>query len=674
MSLRNLELVQPRRRTLLLALVAFCVAAFVAALVASSTGGPAQRNRGQLAQAIQNAKSNSGATSSRIATDTAHQAVVNETSVTWYDQTGHQYVTPTTDAGQTLQLFDDTGFHNYQQNVGPSGVALLIELIGPLTTIVIIYFLFRFLKKGGMPGMSLGKSRAREIAPEVTGVTFADVAGADSALLELREIVEILKNSKKFTTLGARTPKGVILNGPPGTGKTLLARAVAGEASVPFFSVSGSEFVELYVGVGAARVRDLFAQAREKGPAIIFIDEIDAVGRRRGAGNGHSNDEREQTLNQLLVELDGVETTEAVIVIAATNRPDILDPALLRPGRFDRHVTIDNPDLAGREAILRIHARAKPLAEGVDWAVVARQTPGFSGADLANLVNESAMLAAREDAAHITMAHIEDACMRVIAGPRRSTSIMNEHERRIVAHHEMGHALVGLVLPNADPVHKVSIVSRGRALGLTMQLPERDKALGNRHEFTDRIAGLLGGRVAEEIVFGHDAITSGAADDIEKATMLAQRMVTEMGMSPLGPRHFPAVEPGEPRAYSERTAEAIDSEVDLLLAEASVRAHDVLDRRRDVLEALATRLLEVETMEADELKEIVAGFGKRKEPPKSKIGPQPPRSTDSHTPSDTNKYEYLMPPGSNKPGPQNKRTVRRTLAAFSRLFSRVPAD
>jgi len=674
MSLRNLELVQPRRRTLLLALVAFCVAAFVAALVASSTGGPAERNRGELAQAIQNAKSSSGSTSSRIATDTAHQAVVNETSVTWYDQAGHQYITPTTDSGQTLQLFDDTGFHNYQQNVGPSGVALLIELIGPLTTIVIIYFLFRFLRKGGMPGMSLGKSRAREIAPEVTGVTFADVAGADSALVELREIVEILKNSKKFSAIGARTPKGVILNGPPGTGKTLLARAVAGEASVPFFSVSGSEFVELYVGVGAARVRDLFAQAREKGPAIIFIDEIDAVGRRRGAGNGHSNDEREQTLNQLLVELDGVETTEAVIVIAATNRPDILDPALLRPGRFDRHVTIDNPDLAGREAILRIHARAKPLAGGVDWAVVARQTPGFSGADLANLVNESAMLAAREDAAHITMAHIEDACMRVIAGPRRSTSIMNEHEREIVAHHEMGHALVGLVLPNADPVHKVSIVSRGRALGLTMQLPERDKALGNRHEFTDRIAGLLGGRVAEEIVFGHDAITSGAADDIEKATMLAQRMVTEMGMSPLGPRHFPAVEPGEPRAYSERTAEAIDSEVDLLLAEASVRAHDVLDRRRDVLEALAKRLLEVETMEADELKEIVAGFGTRKEPPKSKIGAQPPRSPEPDPPSETNKYQYLLPPGSNKRGPENKRTVRRTLAAFSRLFSRIPAD
>lgn len=460
----------------------------------NTSGGPATRDRGALAAAVANANNSKVAATQRIATDKAHQALVEEQAVTWFDAAGHQYVTPTYSSAETLQLFDTDKFVNYRQNLGPSTLTLLLELVGPLTTILFVLFIIRFLKKGGLPGMNLGKSRAKEVTAEMTGVTFADVAGSESALLELKEIVAILRDPKKFHDMGARTPKGVLLSGPPGTGKTLLAKAVAGEASVPFFAVSGSEFVEMYVGIGAARVRDLFAQARLRSPSIVFIDEIDAVGRRRGAGNGHSNDEREQTLNQLLVELDGMDNSATVIVIAATNRPDVLDPALLRPGRFDRSITVENPDVVGREAILRVHGRNKPISSDVEWGVIAKQTPGFSGADLANLLNESALLAARADAKTITAEHLEDATLRVIAGPERNSNIMNAREREIVAHHEMGHALVGLILPNADPVHKVSIVSRGRALGLTMQLPDRDKVLGNRHEYTDKIAGLLGGR------------------------------------------------------------------------------------------------------------------------------------------------------------------------------------
>jgi cell division protease FtsH len=363
-------------------------------------------------------------------------------------------------------------------------------------------------------------------------------------------------------------------------------------------------------------------------------------------------------------------------VIAATNRPDVLDPALLRPGRFDRNVVVDNPDVTGRDEILRIHARNKPISTDVDWKVVAKQTPGFSGADLANLINESALLAARENSTTITHTHLEDATLRVIAGPERSASIMTEHEREIVAHHEMGHALVGLVLPNADPVHKVSIVSRGRALGLTMQLPDRDRVLGNRHEYTDKLAGLLGGRVAEEIMYGEDCVTSGAADDIQRASQIARGMVTELGMSPLGPRHFPQVEPGEPRAFSEKTAELIDLEIDRLLHEAMDRARHVLRERRDVLVALAQRLLEVETMQADELQTIVDGFGKRQAPVSAKVTPIRKHDDQSNDqPMDSGRFDYLVPSAAKPPQPAGRgRAWRRSVAAFSRFFGGVPAD
>jgi cell division protease FtsH len=434
-------------------------------------------------------------------------------------------------------------------------------------------------------------------------VTFRDVAGADQSKLELQEIIEFLKEPAKFSKLGARIPRGVLMAGPPGTGKTLLAKAVAGEAGVPFFSISGSEFVEMFVGVGAARVRDLFKQARKHAPAVVFVDEIDAVGRQRGANGGHGNDEREQTLNQILVEMDGFTTDTNVIVIASTNRPDILDPALLRPGRFDRKVILDRPDIHGREAILEVHARNKPLASTISITDLARLTPGFVGADLENLVNEAAILAARRNLSTIGPAEFQDAMERIVAGPERQGKILSEHERRVVAYHEAGHAVVMHYLEHCDPVHKVSIVSRGMALGYTMPLPEGDKYLRRRETFEDEIAGLLGGRAAEELIFNQ--ITTGAANDLERATKLARAMVTRYGFSlKLGLRTFGEEQGnaylgsvGEIRDYSEDRARVIDSEIDQILAAAYQRATRLLTEHQVKLDDLAEALLECETIE-----------------------------------------------------------------------------
>src|SRR5438876_3310368 len=423
----------------------------------------------------------------------------------------------------------------------PSAVGAWLNILGGLIPFILIggllIFMMRQAQGTNNQALSFGKSRARMFMGNKPTVTFTDVAGVEEAKQELQEIVEFLKYPEKFAALGARIPKGLLLVGPPGTGKTLISRAVAGEAGVPFFSISGSEFVEMFVGVGASRVRDLFDQAKKNSPCIVFVDEIDAVGRQRGAGLGGGHDEREQTLNQLLVEMDGFETATHVIVIAATNRPDVLDPALLRPGRFDRHVTLDRPDIKGRRSILDVHARNKPLDSSVDLEVLGKQTPGCSGADLSNLINEAAILAARNNRKLITMSDMEESVIRVMAGPERKSRVISEREKNIVAYHEVGHALVAKSLPNADPVHKVSVISRGQALGWTAYLPEEDRYLASKGELEDRIAMALGGRVAEEIMFGE--ITSGAGDDIRRVTDIARKMVTELGMSTrLGPRAF----------------------------------------------------------------------------------------------------------------------------------------
>jgi cell division protease FtsH len=445
-------------------------------------------------------------------------------------------------------------------------------------------------------------------------VTFQDVAGVEEAKQELTEVVDFLKFPDKFTALGARIPKGVLLIGPPGTGKTLLSKAVAGEAGVPFFSISGSEFVEMFVGVGASRVRDLFDHAKKNAPCIVFVDEIDAVGRQRGAGLGGGHDEREQTLNQLLVEMDGFETNTHVIVIAATNRPDVLDPALLRPGRFDRHVTLDRPDIKGRLAILQVHAKNKPLDKDVELEVLAKQTPGFSGADLSNLINEAAILAARFNKKTISMPEMEESIIRVMAGPERKSRVISEKEKNIVAYHEVGHALVAKTLPNSDPVHKVSVISRGMALGWTSYLPEEDRYLSSKGELEDRIAMALGGRVAEEIMFGD--ITSGAGDDIRRVTDIARKMVTELGMSEkLGPRAFGDRQEmiflgrdiGEQRNYSEDVAGEIDHEIHQIVNAGYKKAKDILTRRKDDMIKLAEYLKEVETMDGDDIDKILRG-------------------------------------------------------------------
>ncbi len=505
------------------------------------------------------------------------------------------------------------------ENPQPSFMGQLLASLIPFLLIIIVFiFLLNQMQGGGGRVMQFAKSRAKLITKDMPKTTFADVAGADEAVEELGEIKEFLQEPAKFQAVGAKIPKGVLLYGPPGTGKTLLARAVAGEAGVPFYSISGSDFVEMFVGVGASRVRDLFEQAKENAPAIVFIDEIDAVGRHRGAGMGGGHDEREQTLNQLLVEMDGFDVRGGVILIAATNRPDVLDPALLRPGRFDRQIGVDAPDLSGREKILNVHSRGKPMAADVDLLSVARRTPGFTGADLANVLNEAALLTARQNQKLITDESLDEAIDRVIAGPQRRTRLMSEREKLITAYHEGGHALVAAALPGTDPVHKVTILPRGRALGYTMVLPDTDKYSTSRSELLDKLAYMMGGRAAEEMVF-HDP-TTGAGNDIEKATNLARAMVTQYGMTErlgavkLGDSNsepFLGRDIGHARNYSEDVAAIVDEEVKLLIANAHQEAFDILEENRDVLDSLVQALMDRETLDKEEVRTVFEPLRRR---------------------------------------------------------------
>ena len=492
-----------------------------------------------------------------------------------------------------------------------------ISVFTTIIPFVIIFILFFFLlnqaQGGGSRVMNFGKSKAKLYSEEKKKVRFKDVAGADEEKQELVEVVEFLKDPRKFSEIGARIPKGVLLVGPPGTGKTLLARAVAGEAGVPFFSISGSDFVEMFVGVGASRVRDLFENAKKNAPCIIFIDEIDAVGRQRGAGLGGGHDEREQTLNQLLVEMDGFGANEGIIIVAATNRPDILDPALLRPGRFDRQITVDRPDVNGREAVLNVHAKNKPLDDSVDMKAIAQRTPGFSGADLENLLNEAALVAAREDKKKIDMRDIDEATDRVIAGPAKKSRVISEKERKIVAYHEAGHTVIGCVLDEADMVHKVTIVPRGQAGGYAVMLPKEDRYFMTKPELLDKITGLLGGRVAEEVIFGE--VSTGAHNDFQRATGIARKMVTEYGMSEkLGPLQFGQQQGGQvflgrdinsEQNYSDAIAHDIDLEMQRFINESYARAKTILTENRDKLELIAKTLLEVETLDAAQIKNLM---------------------------------------------------------------------
>jgi cell division protease FtsH len=531
---------------------------------------------------------------------------------------------------QELQKNPPSGGYNVEVPSGNTVIGVIFSFLPYILIILIFFFLLNQMQGGGSRVMNFGKSKAKLITKDTPKTTFADVAGADEAIEELQEIKEFLQTPGKFQAIGAKIPKGVLLYGPPGTGKTLLARAVAGEAGVPFYSISGSDFVEMFVGVGASRVRDLFEQAKANAPAIVFVDEIDAVGRHRGAGFGGGHDEREQTLNQLLVELDGFDVKGGVIVIAATNRPDILDPALLRPGRFDRQIVVAQPDLNGRKGILRVHARGKPFAEGVELDLIARRTAGFTGADLANVINEAALLTARANGTKITMAALEESIDRVMAGPERKSVLLSERERKLIAYHEGGHALVGHALPNADPVHKITIIPRGRALGYTASAPQEDKFLVTRSEMMDQLAMLLGGRTAEELVF-HEP-TTGAANDIEKASSIARGMVTEYGMSErLGARKFGTGD-GEPflgremshtRDYSEEIASTIDEEVRRLIESPHDEAWEILVSYREVLDDLVLQLMDKETLSRNEVLRIFApiktrpsrgsytGYGKR---------------------------------------------------------------
>ena len=482
-----------------------------------------------------------------------------------------------------------------------------------------MFFMFSQVRSNGNQVMQFGKSKAKEVDEQLPKVTFKDVAGAEEAKEELEEIKEFLKSPEKFNNLGAKIPKGVLLVGPPGTGKTLLARAVAGESEVPFYSISGADFVEMFVGVGASRVRDLFKKAKESAPSIIFIDEIDAVGRMRGAGLGGGHDEREQTLNQLLVEMDGFESNQGVILMAATNRPDVLDPALLRPGRFDRQVIVDRPDLNGRTEILKVHAKDKPLAKNINLKTVAKQTPGFTGADLANLLNEAALLTARKNKKKVSIQDIENSIDRVLAGPEKKSRLMSDQEKLIIAYHETGHALVGWALPNADPIHKVTIIPRGRALGYTQALPEGEKYLTSKAELKDRLAMLMGGRVAEEIIFADP--TTGASNDIEKATEIARKMVMEFGMSEkLGPmlygkgsnEVFLGRDYGRQQDYSDEVASSIDDEVKSLLSDAHIIAGKILKKFKKQMEIMVKVLIEKETIDRDEVAKIFKSVNKVK--------------------------------------------------------------
>ena len=500
-----------------------------------------------------------------------------------------------------------------KDNSGNMWWSILIQLSPFLILIALWFFMIRQMQSGGNKALSFGKSRARLLSMQQKKITFKDVAGVDEAKEELQEIIEFLREAQKFQKLGGRIPKGVLLVGPPGTGKTLLARAVAGEANVPFFSISGSDFVEMFVGVGASRVRDLFEQGKKNAPCIIFIDEIDAVGRHRGAGLGGGHDEREQTLNQLLVEMDGFEANDGVILVAATNRPDVLDPALLRPGRFDRRVVVGRPDVRGREEILRVHVKKVPIAEDVDLRVLARGTPGFSGADLANMINEGALNAARANRKAVTMRDFEAAKDKVMMGAERRSMLLTDEEKKNTAYHESGHAVVAALREHADPLHKVTIIPRGMALGLTMQLPEEDKYTVTKDYLETQLAILMGGRIAEEIFLHH--MTTGAGNDIERATELARKMVCEYGMSRLGPltfgkkdeQIFLGREIAQHRDFSEETARQIDAEVRHLVDEAYRSAQQIINEHHDVMHKMAAALLERETIDANEIKMIVAG-------------------------------------------------------------------
>lgn len=505
----------------------------------------------------------------------------------------------------TIEIKQPSGFAYWLRTLAPILLPILI-LVG------IIWFMMRQVQGANTRALSFGQSGARQVPKDQKDrITFADVAGVKEAKEELMEVVEFLKNPKKFTTIGAKIPKGVLLMGPPGTGKTLLARAVAGQANVPFFHISGSEFIEMFVGVGSARVRDLFSRAKKNAPCIIFIDELDAVGRQRGAGLGGSHDEREQTLNQILVEMDGFDPHIGITVLAATNRPDVLDPALLRPGRFDRRVILDMPDIRDRENILKIHAKGKPLAEDVKLRQIAERTPGFSGADLANVLNEGAILAARQNKRRIEMDDLREAVEKVLLGPQRKSHLLSEHERKITAYHEAGHALVAKILPNVDPVHKISIISRGQAAGYTLKLPIEDRSMRARAEFIDDLAVMLGGHVAEKEIFGD--VTTGAANDLRQATKLARKLITEYGMSEtLGPRTFGEKEEliflgkelHEQRDYSEKMAEKIDGEIMKLINAAKETARRVITKHNDKLETIVKLLLEKETIEREEFDKL----------------------------------------------------------------------
>jgi cell division protease FtsH len=540
---------------------------------------------------------------------------------------------PVANSEAFIKRLEDAGVPILAKEPKGGITAIVIAALPWIVILGLWFFLLRQLQAGGSRAFAFGKSKAKLLAGDTPKVTFADVAGADEAKVELQEIIEFLKDPQKFTRLGGRLPKGALLVGPPGTGKTLLAKAVAGEAGRPFFSMSGSDFVEMFVGVGASRVRDLFEQGKSHAPCIIFIDEIDAVGRHRGAGLGGGHDEREQTLNQLLVEMDGFESNDGVILIAATNRPDVLDPALLRPGRFDRQIVVDSPDVRGREGILRVHTRKIPLASDVRLETIAKGTPGMAGADLANLVNEAAVLAARRNKTLVDMQDFEDAKDKVMLGVERRSLVLTEAERKLTAYHEAGHAIVAIKIPGSDPIHKVTIVPRGRALGLTASLPEVDRHNYTKDWLIGSLAMFFGGRVAEEIVFGADKVTTGAGNDIERATALARRMVTQFGMSELiGPlavgdkeqEIFLGREFAQRREISERTAQMVDDEVKRLVDEAYARATEILTANRELLDRIAAALLERETIDREDLDRLV------KDLPLPPRNPTPP---DSPAPS-----------------------------------------
>jgi cell division protease FtsH len=593
-----------RRGVVLAIVLAVVVGAFFAVRAFTASGNPEKISLDSYVRRAHQGK---------VATATIHD---KDHTVTGKLNNGSEYTVdfPAQYTARITQDLVDAGVDKLNTD-HQSTSAWLNVLYGLLPFLLLALVLMWVLSKvqGGNRVMGFGKARAKQASKDQPKVTFADVAGLDEAVEELEEIKDFLESPLKFQEMGAKIPKGVLLYGPPGTGKTLLAKAVAGEAGVPFFSISGSDFVEMFVGVGASRVRDLFEQAKAAAPAIVFVDEIDAVGRHRGAGVGGGHDEREQTLNQMLVEMDGFDQKQGVILLAATNRPDILDPALLRPGRFDRQIVVDRPDLEGRKAILAVHARSKPLAAGVDLDVIARRTPGFTGADLANLMNEAALLSARHNLALIGLPQLEEAIDRVMAGPERKSRLISEREKRVIAYHESGHALVAHALPNTDPVHKISIIPRGRALGYTLTLPTEDRFLVTRSELVDELAMLLGGRTAEELIFADP--TTGAQNDIDRATTIARQMVTEYGMSDaLGPMRF-----GHPQGevflgrdftstpdYSEEVAASIDAEVRALIEFAHGAANEVLTRNREILDALATELVRDETLEAERVQELFA--------------------------------------------------------------------